>query len=195
MKRFFMLASIAVLFGANAFAKGPDPIVVESGSLAFVKGGGTATVIYDYSDLKVAGTPLNDFLTLKDDKFRSDWEYVIVPGAEAMFTGLCSNSLNKGSFTAYTETDIETDYKIVLHLNELDLGNISGVFNPFGGVKGGGATISGTIECVDNKTGKVICVINFNNVKGTSAYSDKDRWGVAYLYLINGMKKIVKKSK
>ncbi len=195
MKNLFVTVFITVLFGANAFAKGADPVVVASGSLAFVKGGGAATVVYDYSNLKVAGVPLNDFLALKDDKFRSDWEYVIVPGAEASFAALCTANLNKKNFNVYAGGDTQTDYKMVLKLTELDLGNMGGVFNPFAGAKAGGATVSGTIECVDNKTGETICVVKFNNVKGTGAISDKDRWTVAYVYLVKGMQKIVKKSK
>lgn len=194
MKKLFAAAVIAVLFGTDVFAKGADPVTVDSGSLAFVKNGGTAAVVYDYSNLQVAGVPLNDFLALKDEKFCSDWEYVIVPGAEAMFAGSCA-VLNKKKFFAYVGNDTPTDYKMIMHLTEVDLGNMSGVFNPFSGMKGGGATISGTIECVDNKTGNTICVIRFNEVKGVSTYSDKDRWGIAYYYLVKGMQKIVKKSK
>lgn len=195
MKKLFVTAFIAVLFGANVFAKGADPVVVASGSLAFIKAGGTATVTYDYSNLKVAGVPLNDFLSLKDDKFCSDWEHVIVPGAEGAFAGLCAARLNKGNFIAYAGTDTQTDYNMVLKLTELDLGSVGGAFVPFSGTKGGGATISGTIECVDNRTGETICVINFDDIKGTSALSDKDRWTVAYAYLVREIQKIVKKSK
>ncbi len=195
MKKLFVTAFIAVMFSVNAFAKGGAPIVVTSGSLAFIKAGGTATVVYDYSNLKVAGVPLNDYLALKDDKFRSDWEYVIVPSVETLFAAHISGTLNKGNFTASTGGDVQTDYNMVLKLTELDLGNVSGVFNPFAGVKGGGAIISGTIEFVDNKTGKIICVVNFNKVKGINGISDKDRWTSAYFYLARGMQKIVKKSK
>lgn len=194
MKKLFVTAFIAVMFCANAFAKS-DPIVVTSGSLAFIKAGGTATVTYDYSNLKVAGVPLNDFLAQKDDKFRSDWEYVIVPAAEASFAGVCTGILNKNNFTVHAGGDMQTDYKMVLKLTELDLGNASGVFNPFSGAKGGGATVSGTIEFVDNKTGETICVVNFNKVKGSIGISDKDRWSNAYFYLVRAMQKIVKKSK
>lgn len=195
MKKLFVTACLTMLFSAGAWAKGTDPVTVESGSLAFVKGGGTATVTFDYANLNVAGVPLNDFLAQKDEKFCSDWEYVIVPGAEESFAGLCTVRLNKKNFTVYPVSDVQADYQIVLHLTDLDLGNMSGMFNPFSSVKGGGATISGTIEWVDNKAGEVICVVRFNNVKGSSAYSDKDRWSTAYFYLISAMQKIVKKSK
>lgn len=191
MKKTFVSVFVATLVASNVFAKGDDPIIVESGSLAFIKNGGTATVVYDYSNLKVEGLPLDDFLASKDEKFYNDWESDIVPTAENGFAAFVS-TMNK-NFSAQVGSEMSADYKIVLHLNELGLGNVSANFNPFGGVKGGGAKISGIVDFIDNKTGEKICVLKFNNIKGVNAYSDRDRWTLAYRALSKGLGKLAKK--
>ena len=193
MKKIVMFAVAAVMFCTTAMAKKADPVTVESGSLAVVKQEAKATVVYDYSNLVVSGMSLDDFLASQTDKFLNDWDSVIVPYSEQMFSAGCSAYLNRAKFLVVSEGD--ADYKIVLHLTYLDLGNIGANFNPFAGMKGGGATVSGTIDFVNNATGETVCTVKFNEFKGLNGYNDKDRWGSAYLMLMQNVGKIAKKTK
>ena len=147
MKKYLFFVFIATLFASNVFALGS--VVIESGSLEFAKKGkgGTATAVFDYSNLQVEGLPLEDFLASKDEKFRHGGEE-------------------------------ETDYKIVLHLNKLDLGIIWA----------GRLTIYGSVDFIDNKTGETLCVVKFDDIGATVGLSDKVRLQLAYDNLIGSMK-------
>ena len=187
MKKLGVLAFAFLLCGVNVMAKGKSPVSVTSGSLDFIKKGGTAAVVFDYSGLQVNGLPLDDFLASQDEKFNNDWESVIVPDVELLFRNMCSMFLNRGSFIVSPGDVVSTDdYKIVLRLTSLDLGSASGVYNPFAvSMKAGGAVISGSLEGIDNRSGETLCVVDFDKLQGAKGVSDKDRWSSAYRYLIN----------
>ena len=176
MKKYLFFVFIATLFASNVFALGS--VVIESGSLEFAKKGkgGTATAVFDYSNLQVEGLPLEDFLASKDEKFRHDWEYKIIPESEPAFARYFHIWFHKLRVQAVGEE--ETDYKIVLHLNKLDLGIIWA----------GRLTIYGSVDFIDNKTGETLCVVKFDDIGATVGLSDKVRLQLAYDNLIGSMK-------
>lgn len=178
MKKYLFFVFIATLFASNVFAYHPV-LVIESGSLEFAKKGkgGTATAVFDYSNLQVEGLPLEDFLASKDEEFRHDWEYEIIPESEEAFARYFHNRwFHKLRVQAGGEE--ETDYKIVLHLNELYLRHIYMSY----------LTIYGSVDFIDNKTGETLCVVKFDEIGNNQGWSDKQRLQGAYDNLILHMK-------
>ena len=69
------------------------------------------------------------------------------------------------------------EYKMVVKLSTIDVGNGGASFNPWASAKAGGVIMNGTIE-FRNKAGKVVCVLNIINAKGVGSASETIRLGV-----------------
>ena len=70
-------------------------------------------------------------------------------------------------------------YELVIRMRRMNTGNDSGVWVSNSSVKQGGAVVDGTVELVDMKTGKVLCVFAFNRVKSFFGASQRARVGDA----------------
>lgn len=167
-----------------------EPVKVVSGSLAAVKQPVTAVVEFDYSRLAIDGKPEAEYLAAQDDKYRADWAGVVAT-SETFFAPMFDKYIKNGMKIDPAATP---QYKIVVRIESLSLGSMGQMFNPFSGVKGGGAVISGTLCFINLATGEVDCTVSFTDVQGSSAYTEGQRWGVAYMYLMKNLGKLVKKA-
>lgn len=164
--------------------------IVLDGSWAMLKEAGTYILSVDYSDLKIDDKPVSEFLETQEEKFRNAWESEIVPQS-AQFAVVVPYYTNK-NFTLDLQNP---QYKFVLKVNTLDLGFGGGAFIPFAGAKAGGANISGEMKVYDAKSDELLGSMTFEDIKGVSAISDAQRWGMSYYELGKRLKKAVKKYK
>ena len=163
--------------------------ITYDGDIKVWKGTAVYDVAFDYSALKINNQPSDEFLQAQDEDFRNDWKNVIVPGSEAM--GMLVPSQVNDKFTWGTNPQ----YKFVIKVTNITLGNAGQMFNPFSSVKAGGAVISGDIDIIDVASGEIVAVLHIDHLQGYPAYSDKDRWIMAYAELAKRTKKILKKAK
>lgn len=163
--------------------------VTYDGDIKVLKGTATYDVVFDYSALEIEDKPVAEYLQSRDDKFRNAWDSEIVPGSEQMGK-IVPSQVNK-NFTLATEPQ----YRFVIKLVGLKLGNAGQMFNPFSSTKAGGAVITGDMDIVDVASNEVVAVIHFNEIQGVSTFSDRDRWILAYSELVKKIKKVVKKAK
>ncbi|MBQ6689855.1 MAG: hypothetical protein IJN02_11580 [Bacteroidales bacterium] len=190
MKKYFV-AAVCVLLSVAAMAKKESPVRLESGSLDVFVNGGTYNMVFDYSNLSVEGTPIADFLASKDDKFRNDWETLILPESENF---ACSVPMlaTKQKLTPLQAGTPDYTFKVVM--GDIYLGNAGQMFNPFSSATAGGAILNAKMYVVDNATNEVVCVLLVDEVQGVSAFSDKDRLIVAWNTVGAFLKKYVKKN-
>ncbi len=93
--------------------------------------------------------------------------------------------------------DSSTDYKMIMRISKLDVGNGASSFVPLGGAKAGGAIINGTLELRD-KAGKLLCVLNIEDAKGVGHPSETVRYGMTLMEIASDvcdLMKDVKKGK
>lgn len=151
-------------------------------------------IIYDteivYEDLMVNDLPVDEFLQTMDEKFREAWSTEIVPFAETIGYGMPTCINRKNVLDPENPT-----YKIVLTLNSVNLGNVSGIFIPFSSMKAGGSIIDGTFEMFDAATNDSLLVIKFDQIQGQTDFSDSMRWALAYIDLAKKIKRTAKKAK
>ena len=89
------------------------------------------------------------------------------------------------------------DYRMILRIKKIDVGNGAGVFNPFGSAQAGGVIIDGTIE-IRSIDGTLLCVLNVDEAKGTGHMSETVRLGLTMTTIagdINDFIKTVKKGR
>ena len=70
------------------------------------------------------------------------------------------------------------EYKMIVRPKTIDVGNGGSSFNPWASSKAGGVVINGTIDFRDQRTGKVVCVLNIIEAKGAGAPSETVRLGL-----------------
>ena len=185
MKKLMLLvATICAAFSVSAQS------LSYEGDISMLKSVFAYDVEYNYDGLQVNGTELQEFLASMDDKFRAAWGPEIVTFSEAYGKAM-PIAINKKN----TLDPANAKYILVMNLDSLTLGNVSGMFNPFASSKSGGSIISGHIDILDAASRESLCVITFNEIQGLSNISDKTRWGLAYYELGKQIKKMVKKAK
>lgn len=185
MKRLFLFfAAVFVVTAASAQA------ISYEGDITILKKPFSYDLTFNYDDLKVEGLPVADYTAKLDAAARDKWNNHIVPYSEELGFALPFYISKKNSIDKENP-----QYKFVLKLNSLDLGNVSGIFIPFTIHKTGGAIISGTLEVFDGKTGTSLILFKFNNVWGDVSFTAADRWEYAYAALGAKLKRVVKRAK
>lgn len=160
------------------------------GDITLLKTPFSYDLTFNYDDLKVHELPVADYVATLDVKERNDWSNKIVPYSEELGFALPFYISKKNSIDKENP-----QYRFVLKLNELDLGNLSGILVPYTTFKTGGAVISGTLEVIDAKTNTSLILFTFNNIRGDVSYTKAERWEYAYAELGTRLKRAVKKAK
>lgn len=189
MKKFLLSSAILTICAITSVAK-DNPVTIESGNLAILKQNVAAVLEFDYSQLTIDGMPEAEYLAAQDDEYRADWPGV-VSDSEAYFPQMFNKYIKNGMNISATTSP---QYKIIVQIRTLSLGNMGQMFNPFSGIKGGGAEISGKIFFVNLESGQSECIVSFAGIKGNSSYTESIRWGIAYTYLTKTLGKLVRKS-
>lgn len=185
MKRLLLLCTLISVM-SSVFAQE----VSYEGDLLKLKGSGTYDIEFVYDSLLVEGMPMEEYLASKDEEYRNDWNTEVLVSVEA-FGKVIPYGANKN----FTLNPINPEYKFVLKLKSLSIGTMGQIFNPFTGVRSGGAVIGGEIDFIEVSTNTTLAVINFSEIQGIATYTDKDRWCMAYADLSKRIKKILKKVK
>ena len=82
-------------------------------------------------------------------------------------------------------------YRMIMRVASIDVGNGGAGFSPFSSVKAGGAIINGTIEMRDI-SGALLCVLNVKEGKGVGNMSETSRIGNAMFAIANEVRDFVK---
>lgn len=176
-KTLILLFALFCLSSVNLFAG--KPLSVKSGEISVLKKTSIALLEIDYSSTKVGTLTLDEYLKKRGDDFVRDWPQD--KAKAALYFKERFNSKNKGMQVTTESTDVT--YKIVIHVNSLDMGNGAGTFLPFSSAKAGGVIMTGTIGIIDMKTNEVVCLLSVNEVKGLGHPSETIRLGLMYFEL------------
>lgn len=185
MKRLFLFFAALIAVTAVSAQK-----LTYEGDLTLLKKPFSYDLTFNYDDLVVEGLPIADYVAKLDVKAREDWKKDVVPYSEELGFALPFYFSKKNSIDKENPK-----YKFVLKLNELDLGNMTGIFVPYTTFKTGGAVISGTVEVFDGKTGALLITFRYNNIRGDVSFTQAERWEYAYAELGTRMKRAVKRAK
>lgn len=192
-----ILALSAVMMFTSAAMAGKPNVEVKKGNWKEIAvRQGTANLVLDFSSCHVGFIDDGEFdkdkeiklfsTYLKDrgDDFVRDWPEDMKKISE-YFT-VQFNRKNKNGLQATTDAaDAKYTFKVIVE--KLDVGNPVG----FGlSPKSGGAIIVGKVIVIDNTTQEEVCELTINEIKGASTFSERDRIGVAFMYLGKEMAKL-----
>ena len=185
MKRVFLFC--VALFAVMAVSA--QKLTYE-GDITLLKKNFSYDLTFNYDELVVEGLPVADYVAKLSEKERNNWETKILPYSEELGFALPFYLSKKNSIDKENP-----QYKFVLKLTSLDLGNLSGILVPFTTFKTGGAVIGGTLEVFDAKTHTSLILFRFNNILGDVSYTKAERWEYAYAELGTKLKRAVKRAK
>ena len=187
MKKSFVLFLSLFCFTATLSLFAGKPVTVKSGDPLVLKQSSTALLDIDLSAAKVGAKPLEEHLkSVKDGTLReiSDAKAHV----ESYFTARF-NYLNKKKMQIVSYTD-EVDYKIVVYVKVLDMGNDAGAFIPHAPSTAGGVAINGTADIIDMKTNNVVCTLNIDNLRGEASPTIRFRMALAFQALADHVCKL-----
>ncbi|MDR0206479.1 MAG: hypothetical protein LBI45_04400 [Bacteroidales bacterium] len=153
------------------------PVTVKSGNPAVLKQSSIALLEIDLSAAKVGAKPLKEHLkSVRDATLReiSDAQALVENYFTARF-----NYLNKKKMQIVSNSK-DVDYKIVVYVKELDMGNDAGAFIPHAPSTAGGVAISGIANIIDSRTGNVVCTLNIDTVRGGASPTIRLRMAIAF---------------
>ena len=203
MKKLFLSILFFSLLGSVTYAKNGG-VKLVSGDVSVMKQEAPALIVFDYDGMIVNGMPEDEYIESMGEGFVDEEWNKILPATETFFV----NQFNRSSAkvkglkavnleTAYLmspETFGGYDYKVVVDGINIRLGNVGGVFNPFGGADGG-SVLSCRISVMDAESGEVKCSFEVTDFAGPASYTASQRWSSCYIEMIKAVFKIVKKSK
>lgn len=181
MKKFLLFSLLLTIVTASYAKKSDDGITLLSGSPEVIfEHGKFAYVEFDYSDAQVVekkdSYSLEDYLDIKDEKYRNDWSEV-AKKAEANFIE-SFNSESEGKTIRIISNKSKAKYKIVVHIKEMSFGKLN-VAKMILINKQTDSKLTSEIEIIDLATNDVVCKYSAKNVKGQSSlykgYSETSR--------------------
>jgi len=176
----FCLTSAITLFAGK-------PVTVKSGNISVLKESSTAHLEIDFSNAKVDNKSLAEHLRNSKDESLKDLNDA-KGMAEFYFTARFNNYSGK---RMYIKEDVQdVDYKIVVRVSSIDVGNDAGAFIPYAPATAGGMALFGTVDIIDMNTKNVVCTINVENLKGESSPSIRLRMILAFQQLAESMRKL-----
>ena len=170
MKRFLMMAMMAVCAVTAAFADDDEFKVVEGSFVEVVRQPQkTATVEFDYLDATIAdrensGRTLKQWLQDEDPKEFTNWDKHMA-NAEEFFRERWNDESKKNLKVVKGGN---ADYRIIVKATEFSTGN-SGAAYWSVSKRDGGIIISGDLRIVENSTGNTVCKINLIDYRGASS--------------------------
>lgn len=191
MKRLFLiLVSLLAFFDTYA---GNSPIVLKSGNASAMKSAGTAVVEFDFSSAKVINgketMSWEQFLQSKGDK-KEKWEKQ-VSSSIIIF----AKQLSKKTKPMKVVTEGTGDFRLIVQIAELDLGDTGAALlshlSVFGGSKTGGAQLSGEIRLIDSDENE-LCSFSVNDLKGLKSEGALPRYTLVIMELAKQLAKLLK---
>jgi len=177
------LLSIAtcLLCAVSAFAA--NTVSVASGKSAVLKESSKALLEVDYSATTIENLPLDEYLQKRGEDYVKNWPKDTDYAAKYFIDRF--NKKNKGLKIVSNQS--EASYKIVIHVQELDMGNSGSMFIPYASAKAGGIIMIGTVDIVDIKSNEVVCTLAVDQVKGGAHVSATVRMGLMFMELATKM--------
>lgn len=199
MKKVLMMFAVLTAFLTLSANAQKNDFSVKSGDSKILLQQTTACVEFDYSNTMVGEyddgvfkneKTLEDYLKGRGDDFVRDWpqnhEY-----AEKYFTVQFEKKITKKKGgMALVDANANPAYKILFHVDKLDMGNVAAGIIGFG--KAGGTIFVGSVEIINLKTGVADCVFE-GLVKALSHPSETVRLGLNYLTVMQEMKSLADK--
>ena len=193
MKKLLLMALVVL---CAQYAKADSFLSLRSGNpqVFLVKSKASFEVDWDHARVTNWDNKLfPQYLKHRGDDFVRDWPKDREK-AEQYFTV----RLNKKSSGMKIEEDGgSTDYKMIIRLSKIDVGDGASGFVPYSNAKAGGVIMDGTLELRD-RAGKLLCVLDINEAKGVGHPSETVRYGMTLFEVANALcdfMKDVKKGK
>lgn len=189
MKRlvFFVICLLAV---TSITAK--NGLRLKSGDSSVLGKNVSAFVVFDYSKAGIEGKDmsLEDYIDQKGYKFETKWE-----SAQTMAHKNFIKQFNKKSSGIKLSADSTggEDYKMIIQIRTINLGNTAKSLLPIGAKTDGGATLFGRI-IIKNKAGANICTLSFADIQGQGTASVEGRVTYAYQALRSAFIRYMKKT-
>ena len=184
MKKVFMIMSLMLMAVMTTSAKSKEVNLKSGDPKVLNQPGKTAIFTFDYKNTVCEGKPLQKYLADRGEKNVKDWPKECQETEDSYFMERWNDESKKNIKLVKEGT---ADYKIVVHIEELDLGSTAAaMFMPSFSRKTGACEVSGTIDVIDQKTGKTVCVFEINKLRGVAtrsfevASSETRRRGLTY---------------
>lgn len=188
------LLSVVLLLLVAIVAKAGNPISVKAGKPTVFNVAERCVVEVDYSKAKVSDKNLtmDEYLKSRGEDFVRDWPQDKAKALE-LFIVRFNKKFKKGMQVVASGDDAK--YKMILHVNHLDMGNGGSTFIPMASAKAGGVILDGTLDVIDVKADKYVCRLNIDKCKGIGHVSETTRLGLCYFELATNINKLAKKEK
>ena len=186
MKKILMLTFAALL---TIMSQAADHVTLRSGNPRVFLEQATTSFVIDWDHARVTNWDdrlFPQYLKHRGNDFVRDWPQDRKK-AEEYFT----YRFNKKNGYWKIKESGSTDYKMIVHIATLDVGNGASSFIPMASVKAGGAIINGTLE-VRDRANKLLCTLNIEDEKGIGHMSETVRYGLALMNLANDLNSFVK---
>jgi len=177
------LLSIATCLLCTVSVFAANTVSVTSGKSAALKVSSKALFEVDYSATTIEDLPLDEYLQKRGEDYVKNWAKDTDYAAKYFIDRF--NKKNKGLKIVSNQS--EASYKIVIHVNILDMGNSASMFIPFASAKAGGIIMTGTVDIVDIKSNEVVCSLAADQVKGGAHVSATVRMGLMFMELATKM--------
>lgn len=174
----------------TAFTSWAGSIKVISGDIAvFNNNGITASLIFDYSNLKIEGTPYQNWLKEKGNDYVRDWPEQC-KASEEYFIRCWNKDNDKGLQVTSSEGK---EYYMIIDAREMDMG--SAAASMFVGFGAGGAKLTGTMYIFKQGCDIPCLTVEIDGQTGRSAVTEMARRIDLYGELAEDMVKTIKKTK
>lgn len=187
-KLFYCIVCLLVVTSISA----KNGLRLKSGDASVLGKAVKAFVVFDYSKAEIEGKDmtLEDYIDQKGYKFENKWE-----NAQAMSHKDFIKQFNKKSTGIKLRADSTggENYKMIVQIRTINLGNTAKSLLPVGARTDGGATIFGRI-IIKDKTGVNTCVLSFADIQGLGTASVEGRMMYAYQALRSAVIRYMKKS-
>lgn len=188
MKKYYLLFSLVILSSMSLFAKGG--IKVVCGDLSVInKSDITATVLFDYTNLKIEGKPYMEHLESKGKDFVRDWPSETLT-SETYFIK-CWNHDNDDGLQVTASSGNE--YKMVFVVTEMDMG--SGAASMLVGFGAGGATMNAMMYIIQGDNNVPILSVKIDGQSGRSGMTELVRRTDLYGELAEDLVETIQKTK
>jgi hypothetical protein len=145
-----------------------NSITVDSGDLSVVKNSEiTATVLFDYTDLRIEGKPYMEHLESKGKDYVRDWPTESLT-SESYFMKCWNHDNEDGMQVTSTKGN---DYTMVFVVSDMDMG--SGAASAFIGFGAGGAKMSGKMYIIKGNSNIPVLTVTIDGQSGrTDLYGE-----------------------
>ena len=127
------------------------------------------------------------YLQKRGEDFIRDWPKDREK-AESYFTVRFNK---KSDYMRIDQQNTNAEYRMIVRIASIDVGNGGSTFNPWASAKAGGVIINGSIEIRD-RAGNLLCVMNIIEAKGIGHMSETVRYGLALMNIAGDLCDFIK---